>query len=149
LTPYDPAAHEIRPGANTIDGNAVLRTIGGEVRTCAGFPVKLMPDTPYVRERMAHVFGMSDHGFTKSRSTFVPPSPHYESQAGRTETCDSQGNFHFSGLADGTYYVVSRVTWGVPLQFYTAPQGGVLMMRVSVHGGETKRIILTRKTLGA
>lgn len=145
-SPYDAMAHNVQPGGNTISGNAVLRTVGGDVKTCAGFPVKLVPATAYSSERMAAIYGGGDRGYMPlyAAKTFSPPNPHYDAQAGRTETCDSQGNFAFERISDGTYYLVSIVTWGVPQQYYTAQQGGALMMKVSVNGGETKRIVLTQ-----
>lgn len=146
-SPYDPAAQAVRSGSNTISGNAVLRTVGGDVKTCAGFPVKIVPVTPYGTERLSAVYGNGSSGYAPSYAmkTFTPANPHWETEAGRTETCDSQGNFTFSNIADGDYYVVTVVMWGVPQSaYYTAQQGGGLFQRVSVQGGETKRVVLTQ-----
>lgn len=146
-SPYDPAEQVVAAGPNTISGNAVLRTVGGEVRTCAGFPVKLVPVTAYGSERMQAIYGNLNQGYMPSYAgkTFTPENPHWENEAGRTETCDSQGNFSFTNIKDGAYYVVTAVMWGVPQSaYYTAQQGGALFQRVTVSGGETKRVVLTQ-----
>lgn len=147
VSSYDPSEQVIRTGNNSISGNAVLRTVGGEVRTCAGYPVTLVPVTAYATERFTAIYGNAQSGYVplSQGKTFSPANPHYENEAGRTETCDSQGNFAFSGIADGSYYIVTMVVWGVPQSaYYTEQQGGPLFQRVDVSGGETKRIVLTK-----
>lgn len=144
---YDPAEQVIRPGSNSISGNAVLRTVGGDVRTCAGYPVTIVPVTAYATERFTAIYGNSQSGYIplSQGKTFSPANPHYENEAGRTETCDSQGNFSFANIADGSYYIVTMVVWGVPQSaYYTERQGGPLFQRVDVSGGETKRVVLTQ-----
>lgn len=144
---YSPYAHMVRPGQGGISGNALLRTVGGDAKTCAGFPVQLMPDTPYVRERMTHIYGNAERGYGAPGRQFSPPNSHYQTEAGQRATCDAQGNFEFSNIEDGSYYLVSIVYWGVPTggQFSTiSQQGGSLMQRVTVSGGRTVRVVLTQ-----
>lgn len=146
-TPFDPAAYAwfSAEGDNTITGNAVLRTVGGDVRTCAASSVGLVPGGAYTRERMMLVYGNVERGYRSISAPgvqFANDSPAYLAML-RQAPCDAQGNFTFTGLPDGEYFVLSRVVWGVPMQYHTEMQGGTLMQRVEVRGGETKRIVLS------
>lgn len=146
-TQFDPASVQwaARDGTNAISGNALLRTVGGEVRTCAGFVVNLIPESPYSTERMTATFGWLERGF---RSVDQPiqlsgEAPGYGDTI-RSTRCDAQGDFSFNLVPDGTYYVTAFVVWQVPGRYFSSNQGGVLMERVAVAGGQTKRIVLTR-----
>ncbi|MBZ9649997.1 hypothetical protein K9B33_20900 [Sphingobium sp. 3R8] len=132
------------PGANKIAGNALLRTVGGDVRTCAGFTANLIPVTRYGADRVRIIYGTELGGFHPSRTdrSVAPARPEYSAIA-KSVTCDAQGDFEFNDLADGEYYVQSQVTWGVPTRYFTRVEGGLLIQRVRVEGGETKRIVLT------
>ncbi|MDJ0275894.1 hypothetical protein QLH51_03640 [Sphingomonas sp. 2R-10] len=155
--PYDPAAHEIRDGDNVIQGNALIPLSDGDAVTCRGQSVFLVPVTPYTTERMMVAFdsdrqgfrdvrikrGLHIAGFGKStREPFPPFEPrndHYQQSAGRDTRCDSRGDFQFSGVADGDYFVTTVITW----QHYgRIPDGGSLMRRVSLRGGRTTRVVL-------
>ena len=58
----------------------------------------------------------------------------------KTTQCDAQGNFEFENITDGEFYVTTTVFW-MPGQYIR--NGGHLMKRVKVAGGETKKIILS------
>ena len=58
----------------------------------------------------------------------------------RETTCDSQGNFTFDRIADGTFYVTTRVTWEV--QRYST-EGGYLFQRVTLGESVQRSIVLT------
>lgn len=55
--------------------------------------------------------------------------------------CDAQGNFAFSSLPDGRWFVATEVKWTVRY----AQQGGALMQELSVANGETAQVLLTEK----
>lgn len=74
--------------------------------------------------------------------TFDSTDPEYV-RLTRETVCDSQGNFAFESLPDGEYYLTAQVTWGVPMQYFTRTEGGILMQRISVRGGETRQVVLT------
>lgn len=75
---------------------------------------------------------------------FDSTDPFYQ-KAKRTTTCDAQGNFSFTDLPDGEYYVNAMVVWGIPMGYgMVSRQGGPVMQRVSLHGGEHKRVVLTQ-----
>lgn len=94
------------------------------------------------------VFGSVDHGYTPADQLmqFQSAPPGY-SEANHMVTCDAQGNFEVPHLPDGDYFVLSTVVWGVPQGnayfSYTATQGGALMQRVHLRGGERRRVVLT------
>ncbi|MDD9857135.1 MAG: hypothetical protein OXU96_03675 [Gammaproteobacteria bacterium] len=55
----------------------------------------------------------------------------------------------FKDIADGDFYVTLSITWEVPSQnpclrgIIPDKEGGELMQRVTVSGGETKEIVLS------
>lgn len=131
-------------GQNVVTGSALLRTVGGEVRTCGGLTVNLLPDVPYSRERMIAFYGNAGGGYLPAnsvRATMIFMNEPFEySRVGRGATCDAQGNFRFTKVADGAYFVIAEVTWGAP---YVGTQGGRIMQRVEVDGGQTVELIMS------
>jgi hypothetical protein len=53
-------------------------------------------------------------------------------------TVEDIKNLPVKNIADGEYFVTTRVTWTIS----DIPQGGLLMQRVSVKNGETADIVL-------
>jgi hypothetical protein len=53
----------------------------------------------------------------------------------RTE-CDAQGNFSFSEIPDGTWFVLTQVN---------AKHGGVLIAEMTLSNGGTTQVLLTDK----
>lgn len=144
VTPYDSTAQMVEAGSNTITGSAFLTTMGGDVKTCAGGNAYLVRSTPYSRERILNIYQNIDGGFMRaasSRDNFANDDPEYQ-RAIRSTPCDAQGNFTFDGLGDGEYFVSAQVTWSRPQGELVWTEGGSIMRRVSVQGGETKRIII-------
>lgn len=133
------AQKALENGNNTISGEAFMRKNGGDVVTCAGYDVKLIPDTPYARERMNVEYGNFFKGYKSyyRNITFSPDDPQYY-MAMRQETCSSTGHFKFNNVKSGEYFIVAKVVWYVSETI----QGGSLMQRVIVEGGENKEVIL-------
>jgi len=128
-------------GRNTIEGQAFMRQAGGGVVTCAGEEVSLIPRTEYAIQRITQIYGND----TKGRTTSLggargEGSPAY-TQMRRNTVCDAQGNFSFRNVANGTYYVTTRVVWNVGNSWI--PEGGNLMQRVTVAGGQAQRLVLS------
>lgn len=139
-TPFDTkeAAVIKQAGKNTITGSALMKRNDGQTVTCSGEEVSLIPYTLYANSRMLTLYGGNAKGFNRGmRVTFVPDSPEYKEYQKKTQ-CNAQGFFSFKNIADGDYFVVTVVKWVVD---YT-PQGGNLMKRVTVKGGETAEIVL-------
>ena len=145
---FDPqaVAWSKRPGTNTIAGTAELFA-RGQTKTCARLEVRLVPDARYTRERVAMLYGTATEGFVdaaKARSVQERPGaavdPAY-ARSHKVATCDAKGQFAFTQIADGTYYVLAPVVWHKAGTQTT--DGGFLMQRVNVKGGETKRLHMT------
>lgn len=140
----------LQKGDNTIRGSALIRQRGGGVVTCAGYDVTLIPATAYASERMRALYGNAQRGYRDSSPlatvNFVPDFPAYHN-FNKKSVCNAQGSFVFKDIADGDFYVTLSVTWEVPSQSVysftgTSTEGGDLMQRVTVSGGETKEIVL-------
>lgn len=149
-TPFDPGAvaWAAERGENRIEGTALLRTVGGEPRTCAALQVALIPWSRYSGERMAHLYGSIKSGFNSRppHGRFIrwvnDDKAFYESV--RATACDAAGRFVFDSLPDGEWFIEAVVTWEVPYHnFRGGPQGGTLMQRVEVEGGQTVSVVLT------
>jgi len=125
-------------GSNRLEGSALLRTQGGEVRTCAGLEVSLIPVSAYASERMMAIYGSLQRGFSSYGATFANDAPAYYENM-RTAICDPQGAFEFEGLPSGSFYVTTVVSWSAGS--YGA-QGGNLMQRVDLKS-ETTKVVLT------
>lgn len=112
-----------QPGTNTIKGNAVLRTVGGDVRTCAGLDANLVPVSSHSEERFRLMYGDTSTGYLAARSgfQFASTDPEYARHS-RSIRCDSEGDFIFDKLPDGEYFVTARVVWGVPQQYSPQPR---------------------------
>ena len=145
--PFDPAAFEwaAKPGTGRIDGTALLRTVGGDVKTCAGLATALIPATPHTDELMRRTFNQGGNLAT-STPTFANADPVQIGKVSRGTICDAQGAFSFTDLPAGTYYVLSTVTWGAVKGGrypYIATQGGKLVQRVTLADGEARKVVLT------
>ncbi|WP_353116380.1 hypothetical protein [Nitratidesulfovibrio sp.] len=143
-TPYDSkeARRKLAPGKNSIRGTATAKTPGGEVATCAGKPVTLVPVTAYSSERMFAIYGSDDKGTLRLGQGAAPPpvitndDPRYLADHPQT-VCTDSGTFVFKDIADGQFFIVTGFTW---LTDDKKPQGVGLMQRVSVSGGQTKKL---------
>jgi hypothetical protein len=143
--PEQAAAAAMQPGANSIQGSGLLRQRGGGVVTCAGRPVWLMPANAYTREWISYEYewngdAMDGYGIkyagTRPYVYLHPPGFSYHR---KTTACDAQGNFRFDGLADGSYYVTTDVSWTVGY----SPQGGVLIKHIGLSGGKKHDLVIT------
>jgi hypothetical protein len=133
-TKFDYSEHEpyAQPGENGISGQAFLRQQQDSVVTCAGSRVLLLPATSYFREMFWHMI--------VAGSEPNPPETPYPSLKGmirRTE-CDAQGNFSFSEIPDGTWFVLTQVN---------ARNGGVLITEVTLSNRRATAVLLTDKHL--
>jgi hypothetical protein len=137
----DEARAMLQPGDNTIKGSALIRQLGGQVVTCAGTKVALTPATEYAAERMTYLYGVTAAGFRSIREQGAPlpvAEPGY-AELEHQSICDPQGHFEFAGVSDGTYFITLAIVW----QTIQGPQGGYLMRKVSVSGGQTVSVVLT------
>lgn len=139
-SPFDIAQAQmlVKDGTNTIRGNGFLRQRGGGVVTCAGSEVVLVPATYYARERIAYLYGTGGMNRQRLNPVFVPDPPEYRTITKKTR-CDAQGNFTFERVADGDFFVTTGVHW----QVGGANQGGPIMSRARVSGGESISLVIS------
>jgi len=119
-------------GPAAITGQAFLRTRGGDVKTCAGSDVKLVPDGVYTQEVLSLM--LTGKSVTVADG-FVAKK--------RVTQCDAQGNFRFDGLPQGKWLIQTNVTWEVPTQYYMDEQGGSLVQAVTTPGQGLVHAILS------
>jgi hypothetical protein len=126
-------------GKNTIAGSALMKRNDGVAVTCAGEEVTLTYATEYANERIRAIYGNNIKGESINRNigAFAPDVPEYKTYK-KEITCNAQGFFTFKNVADGDYYVITTIKWNVGGYW----QGGNLMRKVSVKGGETVEIVL-------
>ncbi len=126
-------------GANRIDGSLVFRP-GGARYTCAGSSVVLTPETLWSRRRITILYG-SPTAAAVPRSTVVarqPAAPNADySQFVRTQVCDANDRFSFSGLPDGAWFLIT----------VAKPASGTgeqvaIMRRVETRGGRPVSAVL-------
>lgn len=137
------AAYINKDGKNNITGNAFMRQRGGDVVTCAGSDVTLIPATKYAKERMLKMYGSESGGaITSNDTSFVKfkESPEQYLAMTKKTKCDSNGNFEFNNLADGEYYISTKVIWSAGY----ADQGGFLAHKVTLRNGKTEKIIMSK-----
>ena len=122
-----------QPGENGISGKAFLKQQGevDSVVTCAGNRVLLLPATSYFREMIGHMVAGSEP---------EPPEKTYPSLKNmiRRAQCDAQGNFSFSEVPDGAWFVLTQVN---------ARYGGVLITEMTLSNHGMREIVLTNKHL--
>ena len=133
-TTFDPLEHNVytQPGESSIKGQGFLRQQGGGVVTCAGSEVLLMPVTSYFREVVMHFRAGNTPQIAKNIDQIA---------ARKRGQCDAQGNFSFSQLPAGSWFVMTQVNWVVS----SNEQGGRLIREVYLSKNETIQVLLTEK----
>ncbi|MCC7012976.1 MAG: hypothetical protein IT454_10470 [Planctomycetes bacterium] len=123
-------------GTGRIEGQAFIKTRGGDVKYCAGNTVWLNPVTTYSTEWYSR--GVVGGENLESADPRVNPY--------RRETVgDGEGRFVFENLPAGEYFIACTIRWEVPLGKYgTQWTGGNAHTRVTVRENETARVIATR-----
>jgi hypothetical protein len=129
------------PPTSAIVGHANFHLKNGGHGSCTGLSIVLMRDTPGFRDRVAKLYGSTDHATlptatVKARSARLGPSPNSPLVA--TVQCDVSG-FRFGGLAAGAYYIIGRVRLAAPNE----PQEDYVVLRsVGVDDGQTSEVSL-------
>lgn len=142
---FDPAqvAWSQGPGPNTVSGQALYTSLAGDMRVCANQTVRLIPDSPYARQRFLELYGSDVSGLSNGKNfgTYGPDrsDPRYLATA-RSTTCNDAGNFKFDGVPNGTYYVLSTMLWSSTTTVDVP--GSAAFKRVQVKDGQTAEISL-------
>ncbi len=127
-------------GKSTIKGSAYLRKNSGEIVTCKGLDVGMIPVTPYSSERMQHIYSSTEQGyraFSRGIPEFTQTPDKYEQYVVK-RVCDSQGHFTYENVGDGEYFITTSVQW----KSGNEKDGGILMQKVKVSNRETKKVIM-------
>ncbi len=114
-------------------GQAFLKTRGGDVKFGAGSTVYLYPAVEYSNEINNIPWFKDVKGRDPEWSKYV-----------RSTMADGNGNFEFSDIGSGTYYVETRVTWEVPGQYGMSTQGGLVRKMVDISKNSVTKVILTQ-----
>jgi hypothetical protein len=121
-------------GRNGLAGRLAYKA-GTARYTCANSSVILTPETPWTRQRMLVLYRSTERAAlpadeVRARTPAAPPGGDY-SDFVRRATCDATDRYSFSGLPNGSWYVI---TIGRPV---AQPNGAsvALMRRVVTRGG--------------
>lgn len=127
------------PGTAVLRGQAFVRTNAGEVKPCAGLEVYLVPETGYTRA----VSVAREEGATN----FAPHPPAYQKYR-RATIGDAQGNFEFTALPAGTWYVGCNLYWTTNCSLWGCVYSGALLERkVTTKPGEALKVVVTPDTV--
>jgi len=132
---YSEHKRYMEPGGNSIKGGAFLRLKGNGFATCAGIDVVMIPATSFFRETMRQ--------FLAGRQLQLDKLEPAVADALRRSRCDARGNFSFTNVPNGTWFVLTAVTWNTG----SARQGATLMREVTFSNNNTVEVLLTEKDI--
>lgn len=138
LVPFN--AEEVKwslgTGTATVEGQAFLKTRGGDVKFGAGNPVYLLPYS-------AHSFAWYA-SLTAGRTENAPTIDPGLAAVTRKTVAGGDGRFKFEDIPAGPYLVLTIVDWQVAGAYSTRTQGGFVGAPVTAEGGKTANVIVTR-----
>lgn len=144
-TPFDPeqAAFILEQGSATITGTSTIKDSVGEVITCAGNNVYLVPVNEYSRERFTYLFGGSAKGFSPDevirKIKFKPDPPEFRKYM-RVGTCNYIGQFSFKNVPAGRYYIGTNII--SEIDGYNTIDGGAYAKEITLKKGQSLHISL-------
>jgi len=120
-------------GLGKIYGQAFLKTRGGDVKVGAGDKIVLWPFPPFMKE----VISLKDqgHSITNYTQEMVQQMLPYV----RESIGDAQGNYEFTGLPPGDYFLEVTIKWLAGNQ----TTGGVIRKPVTLGEGQVMKVVLT------
>lgn len=122
-----------KAGTGKLTGQAFTKTRGGDVKYAAGNPIVLNPITTYSTEWFNVLVKQNIPMSTPDQRAF---------KYVRTVTADGMGNFEFTGLPAGEYYVVTSIFWEVPGPNGLSTTGSNVGEKVVVKEGETAKVVV-------
>lgn len=126
-----------QPGDATVTGTAAIALSDGTVKNCAGFNVELLPVAAYSRERIMRTYGNDQQGqilLEQNPPKFTPDAPEYH-EALIKGACDVRGEFRFSNVPAGDYFVMVFIIWEDISGATPRKTGGAAMKRIHVAAG--------------
>ncbi len=138
LVAFNPDEVKWSEGAGTanIEGQAFLKTRGGDVKYGAGNPVFLMPNSP-------HSFAWYV-ALTSGRSENAPKIDPGLAAVTRKTVAGGDGRFKFENVPAGSYLILTIVDWQIPGAFGPSTQGGFVGAPITAESGKTVSIVVTR-----
>ncbi len=143
--PFDPeqATFILEQGSATITGHAYVKDSAGEVITCAGNNVYLVPVNEYSKERYTYLFGGSADGFSSDevirKIKFKPDPPEFRHYM-RVSTCNYMGEFTFKDVPAGHYYIGTNII--AEIDGYNTIDGGAYAQEIQLKKGQKLNISL-------
>ena len=134
------AAMLMLDGQNTITGTANAKLPDGTIVSCAGMNIQLIPVTEYATVRMKEIYGETGEGFrslSAGKNNNPEPVKEYVKLTKKTK-CDIGGNFKFSNIANGSFYVAGSILSG----YGPTAKGGNIARIITLSNGENKIIDL-------
>lgn len=117
------AATYVGTGPANLHGQAFLKTVVGDVKTCAGEFVYILPGMPYVEEVIKKLHDGVDVRMDERAKSLA-----------RQTVCDAQGNFTFTGLPAHRWVIATQVKWGVPHIEQPGENPGPIGLLFGMHG---------------
>lgn len=128
------------PGKGGIEGQLTYGQ-SGQPFSCATSAVVLTPETPWVKRRMMILYNSDQSSILPAaevRARTPPGSSQDYSAYVRRTTCDATGRFSFSGLPDGSWFVI---TVAKPIAAGGPPGRDVaIMRRVTLKNGQMAKV---------
>jgi hypothetical protein len=121
-------------GTSTVTGTAFLKLADGTFKDCAGFNIELLPVAAYSNERVARTYGNDQQGqilMEQNPPKFTPDVPEYHDMLIKG-TCDLRGEFNFSNVPAGDYFVIAFIIWDDASGLMPRKTGGGVMKRIHV-----------------
>lgn len=143
--PFNPAeaAFILDEGTASIKGSSLVKDAVGEVITCAGNNVYLVPVNDYSRERYTYLFGGSANGFSPDETIrkikFKPDDPEFRKYM-RVSTCNYIGEFVFENIPAGHYYIGTNII--SEIDGYNTISGGAYAKEIRLKRGQKLTIAL-------
>ncbi len=121
-------------GNSTVAGKAFLKLANGTFKDCAGFNIELLPVAAYSNERIVRTYGNDQQGqilMEQNPPKFTPDVPEYHDMLIKG-ACDQRGEFNFSNVPGGDYFVVAFIIWDDASGPSPRKTGGGVMKRIHV-----------------
>ncbi len=132
-----------KPGNGVVVGHAFLTKSSGVVVNAAGQVVRLIPVTPFSRERFTQLYGKGKYVPHSAYPRDDNPDPRY-GEYSRTTKAEANGKFAFENVPPGEYFITTQVIWGDEDALFR--QGGSIYDTVTLTGKETQpvSVVLSR-----
>lgn len=125
-----------KSGTATIAGQAFVKTLDGNVKKAAGNTVLLYPVTDYTTEIIDIArFDRVQPGNLNTKLL----------QYTRQTTADADGNFQFSNLPAGSFYISCPIYWQAQNGYSISTQGATVRQQATVKDGEFLKIVVSHE----